>query len=94
MCELGVKLYSIERQLELFKKTNKFLPKLGYRPKKLIFGDGYKGLEEESPFDGIIVTAAPEHIPAPLLNQLKVGGIVVLPVGNFFQQLQVNMQPL
>ena len=62
LCELGARVYSIERQNELFKKTSKFLPKLGYRPKKLIFGDGYLGLEEEAPFDGIIVTAgAPHH---------------------------------
>ena len=57
LCELGAKVYSIERQLELFKITSKFLPKLGYRAKKLIFGDGYKGLKEEAPFDSIIVTA-------------------------------------
>ncbi|TYA75849.1 protein-L-isoaspartate O-methyltransferase family protein, partial [Seonamhaeicola marinus] len=47
LCELGAKVYSIERQNELFKITSKFLPKLGYRAKKLIFGDGYKGLPEE-----------------------------------------------
>ncbi|MBO6631179.1 MAG: protein-L-isoaspartate O-methyltransferase, partial [Psychroserpens sp.] len=52
LCELGAKVYSIERQNELYKKTSKFLPKLGYRPKKLIFGDGYIGLDEEAPFDG------------------------------------------
>ena len=57
LIELGAKVYSIERQKELFKKTSKFLPKLGYRAKKLVFGDGYKGLEEEAPFDGIVVTA-------------------------------------
>ncbi|MDU8886902.1 protein-L-isoaspartate(D-aspartate) O-methyltransferase [Yeosuana sp. MJ-SS3] len=85
LCELGVKLYSIERQLELFKKTNKFLPKLGYRPKKLIFGDGYKGLEEESPFDGIIVTAGAPFVPKPLLTQLKIGGRLVIPVGDDVQ---------
>lgn len=85
LCELGVKLYSIERQLELFKKTNKFLPKLGYRPKKLIFGDGYKGLEEEAPFDGIIVTAGAPFVPKPLLSQLKIGGRLVIPVGNDVQ---------
>ena len=58
LCEMGAKVYSIERQLELYKITSKFLPKLGYRPKKLIFGDGYKGLKEEAPFTGIIVTAS------------------------------------
>jgi len=82
LCELGAKVYSIERQQELYKKTSKFLPKLGYRAKKLIFGDGYKGLEEEAPFDGIIVTAGAPMVPKPLLNQLKIGGRLVIPVGN------------
>ena len=70
LCELGAKVFSIERQLELFKLTSKFLPKLGYRPKKLIFGDGYIGLKEEAPFDGIIVTAGAPFVPRPLMSQL------------------------
>ncbi|MGK0175386.1 MAG: protein-L-isoaspartate(D-aspartate) O-methyltransferase, partial [Ulvibacter sp.] len=57
LLEMGAVVYSIERQNELFKKAQLFLPKLGYRPKKLIFGDGYIGLKKEAPFDGIIVTA-------------------------------------
>ncbi|RED45946.1 protein-L-isoaspartate(D-aspartate) O-methyltransferase [Seonamhaeicola aphaedonensis] len=81
LCEMGAKVYSIERQQELFKKTSKFLPKLGYRAKKLIFGDGYKGLPEEAPFDGIIVTAGAPFVPKPLLGQLKEGGRLVIPVG-------------
>ena len=85
LCELGAKVYSIERQNELFKKTSKFLPKLGYRAKKLIFGDGYIGLEEEAPFDGIIVTAGAPFVPKPLLSQLKVGGRLVIPVGDDVQ---------
>jgi len=85
LCELGAKLYSIERQLELFKKTNIFLPKLGYKAKKLIFGDGYKGLEEDAPFDGIIVTAGAPFVPKPLLSQLKLGGRLVIPVGEDIQ---------
>ncbi len=87
LCELGAKLYSIERQQELFKKTSKFLPKLGYRPKKLIFGDGYKGLPEEAPFDGIIVTAGAPFVPKPLLSQLKIGGRLVIPVGDDVQTM-------
>ena len=51
LLKLKVKVYTIERQLELFKKTNIFFKKMGYRPKKLIFGDGYKGLPEQAPFD-------------------------------------------
>jgi len=85
LCELGAKVYSIERQLELFKKTSIFLPKLGYRAKKLIFGDGYKGLKEEAPFDSIIVTAGAPFVPKPLLNQLKIGGRLVIPVGDNIQ---------
>ena len=87
LIELGVKLYSIERQKELFKKTSKFLPKLGYRAKKLIFGDGYMGFEEEAPFDGIIVTAGAPFVPKPLLNQLKIGGRLVIPVGEDVQTM-------
>jgi len=85
LCQLGAKVYSIERQLELFKKASLFLPKLGYRAKKLIFGDGYKGLPEEAPFDSIIVTAGAPFVPKPLLNQLKIGGRLVIPVGETIQ---------
>ena len=85
LCELGANVYSIERQLELFKKTNKFLPKLGYKAKKLVFGDGYKGLVEEAPFDSIIVTAGAPFVPKPLLSQLKIGGRLVIPVGDNVQ---------
>ena len=82
LCLLGAHVYSIERQLELFKKTNKFLPKIGYVAKRLIFGDGYKGLKEEAPFDSIIVTAGAPFVPKPLLSQLKIGGRLVIPVGD------------
>lgn len=87
LIELGAVVYSIERQQELFKKTSKFLPKLGYRAKKLIFGDGYKGLPEEAPFDGIIVTAGAPFVPKPLLNQLKIGGRMVIPLGSDVQTM-------
>ncbi len=92
LCELGAKVYSIERQQELFKKTSKFLPKLGYMPKKLIFGDGYKGLPEEAPFDGIIVTAGAPFVPKPLLAQLKIGGRLVIPVGNDVQVMTLYIR--
>lgn len=82
LCELGMKVYSIERQQELFRKTKLFLTKLGYRPKFLSFGDGYKGLPEYAPFDKIIVTAGAPFVPKPLLSQLKVGGRLVIPVGD------------
>ena len=87
LCEMGAKVYSIERQLELFKITSKFLPKLGYRVKKLVFGDGYKGLEEEAPFDGIVVTAGAPYVPKALLSQLKIGGRLVIPLGRGTQTM-------
>jgi|TARA_R110002110_G_scaffold209970_2_gene422397 protein-L-isoaspartate(D-aspartate) O-methyltransferase len=89
LLEMGAIVYSIERQNELFKKTQLFLPKLGYRPKKLIFGDGYIGLEKEAPFDGIIVTAGAPFVPNPLLAQLKVGAKLVIPVGGEVQIMTV-----
>ncbi|ARV14600.1 protein-L-isoaspartate(D-aspartate) O-methyltransferase [Polaribacter sp. SA4-12] len=82
LLELKAEVYSIERQRELFKKTSLFLPKLGYNPKKFIFGDGYKGLPEQAPFDKIIVTAGAPYVPKPLLSQLKVGGRLLIPVGD------------
>jgi protein-L-isoaspartate(D-aspartate) O-methyltransferase len=85
LCEMGAKVYSIERQLELFKSTSKFLPKLGYRVKKLVFGDGYKGLKEDAPFDGIIVTAGAPYVPKLLMSQLAIGGRLVIPVGTIIQ---------
>ena len=92
LIELGAKDFSIERQQELFKKTFKFLPKIGYRAKKLIFGDGYKGLAEEAPFDSIIVTAGAPFVPKPLLSQLKVGGRLVIPVGDSVQTMTLYLR--
>lgn len=85
LCEMGAKVYSIERQQELYKKTRIFLSKIGYRPKFLSFGDGYKGLPEYAPYDKIIVTAGAPFVPNPLLSQLKVGGRLVIPVGEKVQ---------
>lgn len=85
LCELGAKVYSIERQQELYKKTKIFLSKIGYRPKYLSFGDGYKGLPEYAPFDKIIVTAGAPYVPNALLSQLKVGGRLVIPIGENVQ---------
>ena len=85
LIEMGAKVYTIERQQELFKKTKLFLPKIGYTPKKIVFGDGYKGLPEEAPFDGIIVTAGAPFVPNALLSQLKVGGRLVIPIGDEVQ---------
>lgn len=87
LCELGAKVYSIERQRELYKKTKTFLSKLGYRPKYLSFGDGYKGIPEYAPYEKIIVTAGAPEVPKDLLSQLKVGGRMVIPVGSEVQTM-------
>lgn len=81
LCKMGAKVYSVERQNELFKSTSLLLPKLGIRPKHLSFGDGYKGLPNYAPFDSIIVTAGAPIIPKPLMAQLKIGGRLVIPLG-------------
>jgi protein-L-isoaspartate(D-aspartate) O-methyltransferase len=81
LCMLGAKVFSVERQNELFKITSALLPKLGIRPKHLSFGDGYKGLPNHAPFDSIIVTAGAPIIPKPLMAQLKIGGRLVIPLG-------------
>ncbi|OYQ31856.1 protein-L-isoaspartate O-methyltransferase [Flavobacterium cyanobacteriorum] len=82
---MGANVYSIERQNELFKATSLLLPKLGIRAKHLSFGDGYKGLPNFAPFDSIIVTAGAPVIPQALMAQLKVGGRLVIPVGEEHQ---------
>lgn len=81
LVELGAKVYSIERQRNLYAKTKKFVEKLGYRM-NLFYGDGYKGLPTYGPFDKIIVTAGAPEIPKDLLIQLKVGGWMVIPIGD------------
>lgn len=82
LCLLGAEVYSVERQLELFKKSSLFLPKIGFVVKRLVFGDGYKGLKEDAPFDRIIVTAGAPYVPKELLSQLMIGGRLVIPIGN------------
>ena len=73
-------VYTIERQKELFQKTKEFLPELGYNC-NFYYGDGYKGLEQFAPFDKIIVTCGAPTIPEDLIQQLKVGGRMVAPIG-------------
>ena len=85
LCSMGAKVFSIERQNELFKKTSNLFPKLNIRPKHISFGDGYKGLPGYAPFDSIIVTAGAPFIPQPLMAQLKVGGRLVIPLGEEVQ---------
>lgn len=87
LLEMGAKVYSIERQKELFDKTKVFLPLLGYKGAKLVYGDGYKGMPQFAPFDKIIVTAAAPYIPEELLAQLAIGGILVIPLGEGEEQV-------
>ena len=89
LCHMGAEVYSIERQHELFRTSLKRLPSLGYKPKKLIFGDGYKGFPKKAPFDRILVTAGAPSVPEPLLAQLAVGGKMVIPVGYTNQKMTV-----
>lgn len=89
LIELGAEVYSIERQKELFTKAKKFLPNVGYVPKKILFGDGYEGIPPDAPFDGIIVTAGAPKVPNALLSQLKIGAKLVIPVGEDSQKMTV-----
>lgn len=75
-------VYTIERQQTLFKKTQLLFQKLGIRPKKHLFGDGYLGFEAAAPYDKIIVTAAAPEVPKALLKQLKIGGKLIIPLGD------------
>jgi len=87
LAELCDSVFTIEIIPELSERAQQVLTKLGYRNIQFKIGDGYIGWPEKSPFDAIIVTAAPDHIPQPLVEQLKVGGRMVIPVGDFFQDL-------
>jgi len=86
LLELGLKVYTIERQRQLYLKTKAFLPTIGYKP-RFFYGDGYQGLPAFGPFDGIMVTAGAPEIPAPLLQQLAIGGKLVIPVGESSQTM-------
>lgn len=81
LLELGAKVYTIERQENLFKRTKLVLPHMGYNP-DFFCGDGSKGIPAHAPYDKIIVTAGAPFVPEVLLTQLKVGGILVIPVGD------------
>ena len=80
LVELGAKVFTIERQRKLYQKTKEFLPKIGYRP-KMFYGDGYKGLPTFAPFDKVIITAGAPYVPQDLLDQMNIGGIMVIPEG-------------
>lgn len=80
LCEMGAKVYTIERYRELFLKAQRIISVLGYQA-HFFFGDGYEGKAQYGPYDGIIITAAAPEIPQKLLSQLKTGGRLVVPCG-------------
>ncbi|MFQ5769225.1 MAG: protein-L-isoaspartate(D-aspartate) O-methyltransferase [bacterium] len=89
LAEIVEHVYTIEINENLAIEVSRRLKKMGYENITLKFGDGYKGWPEQAPFDGIIVTAAPDHIPQTLLAQLNTGGKMVIPVGVVDQDLMV-----
>jgi len=82
LAELTPQVFSIEIIPGLAERARRTLDRLGYKAVQTMTGDGYKGWKEHAPFDAVIVTCAPDHVPAPLVEQLKVGGRMVVPVGS------------
>jgi protein-L-isoaspartate(D-aspartate) O-methyltransferase len=87
LAELLPHVFSIEIVEPLATRAKATLAAMGYRNVSVRVGDGYQGWEEEAPFDAIILTAAPDHIPQPLLDQMAIGGRLILPLGSFVQEL-------
>lgn len=87
LAELGAKVYTIERHKKLFDKTSGKLVEMGYSQIRTLYGDGWQGAERFAPFDKILITAAASEIPKTLVNQLKIGGIMVLPLGKKEQKM-------
>lgn len=88
---MGAKVFTIERQKSLYDKTKIFLPSIGYGTIKQFYGDGYKGLPTFGPFDKIIVTCGAPYIPDSLVTQLKIGGTMVIPVGEGDLQVMLTI---
>jgi protein-L-isoaspartate(D-aspartate) O-methyltransferase len=89
LAELAAEVYSIEIVEPLGRAAAATLARLGYTRVHLRIGDGYRGWPEAAPFDAIVVTAAPPKVPQPLIDQLAIGGRLVIPVGDEFQELRV-----
>ncbi len=92
LAEMGVKVFTIERQKVLFEKTRNYIFKTKYPNLKFFFGDGYEGLPTYAPFDKVIITAAAPFIPPKLIEQLKVGGKMIIPVneGEYQRMLRIT----
>lgn len=88
LAEMGARVFTVERQEHLFHKTRKLLADLGYTNIRCYFRDGTKGLREFAPYDGIIVTAGAPEVPQALLEQLQIGGKLVIPVGKVNQTMK------
>jgi len=90
LMEMGSEVYTVEYIRKLYERTKKFLPTMGYKP-HFFCGDGTKGLPAFKPFDKIIITAAAPTLPQPLIDQLVIGGIMVIPVGDNNLQRMVKV---
>lgn len=91
LAEMGAEVYSIERFKKLHDTSRRQLDILGYQRINTFYGDGYAGIPEFAPYDRIIITAAAKEIPQALLKQLRIGGIMVLPLGNGDDQLMIKL---
>lgn len=91
LAEMGARVYTIERFRELYLKAQATLTSLGYSA-DFFYGDGYEGKPQYGPFDGIIITAAAQEVPHALLQQLKAGGRLVIPLGNAVSQVMTVVE--
>jgi len=93
LCKLGVRVYTIERHHDLHDKARRMLTFLNLNA-RMNFGDGYKGMPSHAPFDKILVTCGAPEIPEELLNQLKIGGLMVIPVGEGKEQKMLRIKKI
>ncbi|OWY25116.1 protein-L-isoaspartate(D-aspartate) O-methyltransferase [Sphingobacteriales bacterium UPWRP_1] len=94
LAEMGARVITIERNHKLFEKARQLIAQLGYQNITVVFGDGYEGAPVYAPFDKILVTAAAPQVPPKLFEQLKTGGVMVIPVGNDDSQNMLKITKL